>query len=873
MNQKQLEKEAKRALKNGSSTAQPSALRKFIEERKSILEQARNEKGKREYSNIEDDKFLPLTLASKYLPIKDIVDGVVVTTDNRFLKTLEILPVNFDLQNNHEKLRIIDSFESYLRVAPRKMQIKCVSKRASASDMVKELKRARSKETNSNAIKVNEDYTRFVEKLAQAEGVQHKFYITYEYDAEGRVGVNNLLNAKQQLEDVAETAKNYLSNCGCRVQKSKESKTHQQAEILYDILNRDRTTAFPFGVHATLVKENWERVNGKNSSDYIKMADYISPKVIDFTNRNYVRVDNRYYTHFFLSANTGYPSEVIVGWISDIANLGEGIDVDLFIERENADTMSEKIYRTKKINGLRLEDTNNAETENARNLSTSVTASDYLLKGLARREDFYYINTMVTVSANSKEELQAKVRAVKKTFKSQGMDLYSCMNLQESAFNSYMPFLTLDKQIYKATRRNVLTGNLKAFFPFTSYEMTAKEGIVLGVNASNNSLMAYDPFDRDMYDNGNLVILGSSGSGKTYTMMLITGRLRQLHIPTTIIAPLKGSEFSRFTKLIGGSYINISPGSDKCINVMEIRPRDEEATLYIDGEDVIESYMIEKVQALLVFFSLLVPDITYEEKQLVDEALLEVYKDYGITEDNSTIYDENGELKTMPILEDVWSKLQDRRETRRIANILKRLVTGSAKTFNRQTNVDLSNEYTVIDISNLKGDMLIIGMYIALEYVWGKYKEDRTTNKILAIDEMWNLLGNASSDLAAQYVLEIFKTARGYGVSAVGATQDIADFYALKNGKYGKGIINNSEIKLVLKAKPEEANTLQEVLDLTKAEKDMIKGFKRGEAMLIANQSNLIINTKSSQIEHEYISTDTRDLVKFKEKMMQQNNS
>lgn len=140
-----------------------------------------------------------------------------------------------------------------------------------------------------------------------------------------------------------------------------------------------------------------------------------------------------------------------------------------------------------------------------------------------------------------------------------------------------------------------------------------------------------------------------------------------------------------------------------------------------------------------------------------------------------------------------------------MANILARLVHGSASSFNQQTNIDRQNKYMILDISELSGDMLPVGMYVALDYVWSKTKEDRTAEKAIFIDEVWQLIGASSNEMAAEYVLEIFKIIRGYGGSAVCATQDFSDFMALKDGKYGRGIINACKTKIVLNLENDEA--------------------------------------------------------------------
>jgi hypothetical protein len=188
------------------------------------------------------------------------------------------------------------------------------------------------------------------------------------------------------------------------------------------------------------------------------------------------------------------------------------------------------------------------------------------------------------------------------------------------------------------------------------------------------------------------------------------------------------------------------------------------------------------------------------------------------------------------------------------------LVHGSAKTFNQQTNVNLENKYTVLDISELTGDLLTVGMFVALDYVWDKAKEDRTKEKAIFIDETWQLIGASSSRLAAEYVLEIFKIIRGYGGAAIAATQDINDFFALDDGKYGKGIINNAKTKIVLNLEEEEAQRVESILKLTETEVMGITHFQRGNGLISTNNNNIAVEFKASELEKELITTDRYEL-------------
>lgn len=262
---------------------------------------------------------------------------------------------------------------------------------------------------------------------------------------------------------------------------------------------------------------------------------------------------------------------------------------------------------------------------------------------------------------------------------------------------------------------------------------------------------------------------------------------------------------------------------------------------------------------------MLVPDINYEEKQLLDDAFIRVYKAKGITHDNSSLVDPKhpDRFKPMPVLGDLYKVLLQSPATKRMANILNRLVNGSAATFNQQTNVDLNSRYIVLDISELTGDLLAVGMFIGLDYVWDKAKEDRTVEKAIFIDEIWQLLGSNSSEsnhLAAEFTLEIFKVIRGYGGAAICASQDISDFFALDDGKFGRGIINNARTKIILNMEDDEARRVQSILHLSETETMAITHFERGSGLISSNNNNITVEFKASDLEKELITTDRSEL-------------
>ncbi len=368
-----------------------------------------------------------------------------------------------------------------------------------------------------------------------------------------------------------------------------------------------------------------------------------------------------------------------------------------------------------------------------------------------------------------------------------------------------------------------------------------------------------DIFDSRKYSNANMAVMGMSGAGKTFLLQLMALRFREQGIQVFIIAPLKGHEFRPACEAAGGKYIKLSPSSADCINIMEIRrvSLDPDAEL---GSMRADSLLADKIQKLHIFFMLLTSSISDEQRHYLDTALIDCYAQKGITYDNDSLFDANGRFKEMPTLRDLYALLSERAEVKSLALSLSRFVTGSAGRLGQATNVDLDNKYIVLDISEMGKELLPLGMFLALDSCWDKCKESRTQKKVIMLDELWCLIGASSHAMAADYVLEIFKIIRGYGGAAICATQDLNDFFAPEGGEYGKAILNNSRLKIVLPLEEEEIGRVQEVMGLSDEEAMQISRNGRGEGLLCAGRNRISVSFHATEKEKYLIATNREDL-------------
>lgn len=811
----------------------------------------------------EEQDLLPMTWAATYLPIRKIKNGIIYTNDGRYVKILEILPINFLLRSPSEQRNIVFSFLSYLKIAPVRMQFKIVSKKADIAEYLEKIQEEIEHEEDEQCRILQEDYARLIRSIGTKEAITRRFFLIFEYHS-----YDGNRNPKEKdvylnIRSAVQTAKKYLAMCG-NVVLEHENESRFCVDVLYQILNRRTSVTVPLSERIRQVSEWYRKENGRESLSRLPVTELFAPNAIDFRHRNYVVFDGVYHTYLYIPSNK-YRIRVPAGWLSLLINAGEGIDVDVFFFKQDKAKCVERIGRRIRLNRSKLKETYDTNTDYD-DLSESIRAGFYLKNGLSGSEEFYYMATLITVTGHSEKEVEWRAREMAKLLSSQDIGTARCIFSEEAAFLSSLPILNLDQNLYRKSRRNVLTSGVAACYPFVSYEMSDRDGILMGVNKANNSLVIVDIFNSEIYKNANITILGTSGAGKTFCLQLMALRMRRKNIQVFIVAPEKGHELARACQNIGGAYLKIAPGSDYGINIMEIRPSDQSARVILDGEASQRSELAMKIQSLHIFFTILIPDITHEERQLLDEAFILTYKEKGITHDNASLWDENnpGKYKEMPVLGDLHRILMEKEDTKRMANILNRLVNGSSSNFNRRTNIDLDNKYIVLDISEMQSD-LGLATFTALDFVWSKVKEDRTKEKAFFIDECWALL--ADNELTANYILEIFKTIRGYGGAAVCASQDLEDFFSLKNGKYGKGVLNNSKTKIILNLEHKEAEIVKNEMDLSEAEALAITRFERGNALISTNSNNLLVEFKASQLEKDLITTDRKDLKELKERL------
>jgi len=818
-----------------------------------------------------------------YVPIKDIRNGIIITKDGKYQKIFEIFPVNFDTLPAADKDDIIDDFASWLKISPAAFQIKM---KTETSDPSKDIERIKNRAIAANDKDVQlliDCFTKKMEQISFNNTIVTRFYIIATLDSSFEK--QNFYDISQQFETIQNNMSIYFGKIGnliVSLGENDENETYEIINFYYKFFNpRTSSDEYQFGKKAVPLNERIARLKKDldtvygDSIHFPALDDVVAPKGMDFSDPECICLDGMYYCFLLIDGNS-YPVNAYAGWFLDSFSFSPGESVDLFVERKNKQQFLSTIKRGIQFGQVRVQNKDEFQDDYEKSI-TALDAARDIKQQLAGNENPFFVSGIITLAEYSYDELMKRRDSIIDIYYAADITLLPLKYRQEQAFLSTIPGGTLDKRLYENGKRNVLTSGLASFYPFKSSILNDPNGIFFGVgmDANNPSLAMINPFYRTKYKNANIVILGVTGSGKTYTEHLTALRMRAMGIQCFVLAPEKAHEYIRGGKYgVNGEFIKISPSSKSYINIMEIRPSVSKSALILMGEEAENTILVaEKATSVSTFLSLMIPKMTDNDLALVDSCILKTYKKFGITEDNLSIFnngkDDTDGIKKMPVLEDLYNVMKEEPGISSIVmDGMQQFLTGTLRAFNNQTNVNLDNKYIVFDLSSLDNRILPGGMFLALDYVMSKIKEDVTAPKMIFIDEAWKLIGSGSNILAAEYVKKIVKLIRAYNGGTCISTQDIGDFFALNNGEYGEAILANSQIKVILGMDNlDNIRYFKDAVGLTREEIKAIKGYKKGQCLVCANSNHLPIQVLASDYEDKLITTDPEQVCEIEEEI------
>ena len=578
--------------------------------------------------------------------------------------------------------------------------------------------------------------------------------------------------------------------------------------------------------------------------------DYLSPSYINLSNPKYIEIDNTFYSTLII---TNYFREQTDLILKSIIDTNINLNISIFYEKQDTyKTIRDLTYHIGNV-GVDLKE-NNQNRQDIEIAAFTYNDAKYIRKEIqVNNEELYFLYIYVTTFSSDLKELEYLLNKIEGILQGKGLQTRRAYFRQEQGFLTSLPIMNNSIELKEAAKRNVLTNGLVATYPFISSAIFDEEGIFIGTNIYNNSLVFIDRYNTQKYKNANICIFGTSGAGKSFYTKLLILRNRLLRIEQYIIDPDR--EYGSLCNAFEGTMIKIGPNSETYINIFDIRQESIE-----DDEN---GYLANKIGKLIGFFNLIFGNLDEEEKAILEEKIIELYALKGITFEDETLYKKDEkkisikpvfkDTYDMPILEDFYELLGKTENTKKFQIKLIPFVKGSLKFFNHYTNIQLDNLLIVADIYELGEDNLKYGMYLFTDLFWDKIKKDRSKRKAIYLDEIWRLIGVTSNKEVASFIYKIFKTIRKYGGSSVAITQDISDLFSLEEGTYGKSILNNSEIKTFFALEEENIKVLEKYTNLSEKEKIEIKSLKRGECLMFIGNEHILTKIEAADFEKEII--------------------
>ncbi len=560
--------------------------------------------------------------------------------------------------------------------------------------------------------------------------------------------------------------------------------------------------------------------------------DILAPSAIDVSS-NYLQIGDTFARTLFVAT---YPRYLNTNWFSPIINMDRPFDASIFVHPEDTANMLKQLRdRLGRMEAQVMEETAAGKVRDPL-METAINDIEALRDKLQQGTDrFFRLGVYITLYGSSLKELDDTENKIKSTLDGQLIYSKQATFRMKEGFFSTMPLS--DDQLEVHTALN--TEPISSLFPFVSYDLTRDKGILYGINTHNNSLVLFDRFEME---NANMVIFGKSGGGKSYTIKLEI--LRSLMFGTQIFVIDPENEYKFLSDTVGGTSVKISIASPHHINPFDLpKPLPDE-----NPADVLRSHIIN----LMGLFKIMLGTLTPEEDAIMDEAINQTYAIKDITP--STVDLKNA---VPPLMSDFQSILESMTGTQSLAIRIKKYTEGTYAGFlNNTTNIDLDNQLIVFSIRDMEEELRPIAMYLVLNFIWTQVRTE-LKRRILVVDEAWVLM---RYEAGAAFLFNIAKRARKYYLGLTTISQDIPDFMA---SSYGKPIVTNSSLQLLLKQSPAAIDLVKQTFNLTDAEKFFLLESRVGHGLFFAGTNHVALRIVASYAEDQIITSDPRQILEL----------
>jgi type IV secretory pathway VirB4 component len=768
-----------------------------------------------------------------FLETKEVRDDIIILKDGSFRSVIMVSSLNFDLKSDDERSAILSQFQDMVNAVDFPIQILMSSRRLVIDEYLKDIKEKEEKQTNELLKMQTAEYAEFIKSFIDLHTVMSKtFYIVVPYSKSFELkpagGFSGFF--KKKSTEISESESEEFA-------RSKVQLFQRVNNIIGSLSNLGLSAAH---LNTDELKELLFRAYNpgeeKREIDFSKVTDInslIAPSGI-MVESDYLKIAKKYSKTFYTFS---YPRYLTDAWLENVINLDLIFDTSLFIHPSDTATLVKSLRG--RVAEVQSQISANEEKGIVRDpvLETAYRDLEELRDKLQQgTEKFFRVGLYITIYSETLEALKKDESVLTSLFDARLISLKEATFLQEDGFNSTLP-LCLDRLLVHTPMN---TEPIASFFPFVSTDLSSGHGVLYGINRHNNSLIIFDRFS---LQNGNMILFATSGAGKSYAAKLEV--LREMMMGTDVIIIDPEAEYQYLAETVGGTFVKISLTSVHHINPFELPPalKDE------SNEDILKEAIIN-LEGLL---RLLIGKLSPEEDAILEKALIETYASKDITAESDFSKIEP------PIFTDFYRILSEMRGGAPIAQRLEKYVSGVFSGFlNFPTNVDMENQLVIFNIRDLQADLRPVAMYVILNYIWTKVRS-KLKKRILLVDEAWIMMQNEDS---AAFLFGIAKRCRKYYLGLTTITQDVADFM---QSKYGRPIITNSSIQILLKQSPAIVNTVQETFNLTGQEKNLLLQSGIGEGIFFAGLKRAAIRIIASYTEDQIITSDPKQLLEIEE--------
>lgn len=792
----------------------------------------------------------------------DIVNGFIKTNRGKYYCIMEIFPTNFHDKSPGIQNRIIANYSRLARAFPVDGHIYSTSEVTNTRRIIDRIMTACPPGRGKKMVAIRNDYIRTVQKMAVAETVTYRYF--YIFGSAERAGVQGKgeKDILRKMRMLRATISDIFAGCGNLV-ANPENPDLYTLDILYKFFNRVSYRTEPILSRILRVNADCERAGIKPT-----IRDYIAPRglVLNYS-PDIMMMDGMYFTYLAME-DIAYPDYLPPDWLNSIQCAAQ-MDVHFFHHRLPHDSTL-KMLKKKNFWGKELaKEMRNADRREDAEMKIGNNMA--IARLMAQGEELLDCSTVLVIYREDPKELIDVRDSIRDKFNTVGTGMqteYPYYDMEEF-FKMTLPIVNFDNSVFKRTKRNFTTSSFATTYCMTQYNLfdDTDRTVVYG-KEENGTMVAVNKFNKYLHPNPHMVLVGTSGAGKTWTELALGRRDMVMGIKAYYIVPVKCVGYRDPCTQAGGTYLSFTPDAKDVPNPMELYP--ETGTTQKDKRS---SVLSKKIRSLCTFIRMLAAldgsgkyVMSTLDLNRIAAILKRLYADFGMTEDNESIWEDKraGKKKIMPLFGYWYKRMLDDDRVSDFADLLVPFVSGIFKNFNRQSHMDLSADMIVcdVDVDQIGEELHPAVMYLAFITMSDLIKSDINVYQSLYLDEVWHMMIN--SDVGKIINTEI-RVLREYHGSVVCASQMINEF---TSNEYGQAIMANSSIKIVMKLEEEEYKRVAAHISMDESDGAYVQKAHSGDMLIISNGSRTRCHLELSLDERIVYETDDKE----REKLIAQRN-